>query len=72
MVSSDPASVAARKGTLDLILNTIPSNHDYVYYQSLLTTKGKYFKASVRKLSYHELMTPYVVIMSSSESKASK
>ena len=40
VVSSDPASVTARKGTLDLILNTVPTYHDYVYYQTLLTTKG--------------------------------
>ena len=40
VVSSDPASVAAQKGTLDLILNTVPTYHDYMNYQSLLTTTG--------------------------------
>jgi D-arabinose 1-dehydrogenase-like Zn-dependent alcohol dehydrogenase len=69
VVSSDPASVTARKGTLDLILNTIPSNHDYVYYQPLLTTKGNLI---LMTLSYDELMPSVAFMMSSSESKASK
>lgn len=41
IISSDKASITSGKGKLDLILNTIPSYHDYMMYQSLLTaSKG--------------------------------
>ena len=40
VVSTDKTQMTGAKGTLDLILNTIPSYHDYVVYQSLLTSKG--------------------------------
>lgn len=40
VVSTDKTQITGAKGTLDLILNTIPSYHNYVIYQSLLTSKG--------------------------------
>lgn len=40
IVSSDPKAVKAHAGTLDLIINTIPSYHDYTAYHSLLKKKG--------------------------------
>ena len=40
VVSSEEADMKGAKGTLDIILNTIPSYHDYVVYQTLLTSKG--------------------------------
>ena len=38
--TSDPASVAKNRNTLDLILNTIPVPHDIMSLVSLLTTNG--------------------------------
>jgi D-arabinose 1-dehydrogenase-like Zn-dependent alcohol dehydrogenase len=40
VISSDKTQMSDAKGTLDLILNTVPSYHNYVVYQTLLTKKG--------------------------------
>ena len=41
VASSDPAAMAAARGTFDLILNTIPIEHDYMPYKALLSRRGK-------------------------------
>jgi uncharacterized zinc-type alcohol dehydrogenase-like protein len=41
VASGDKGSMQAGKGTLDLILNTVPAYHDYCAYNSLLNKKGR-------------------------------
>jgi len=41
VASGDDQSMAGAAKTLDLILNTIPSTHDWAVYQSLLDTGGR-------------------------------
>jgi len=41
IASASAESMASGKGTIDLILNTIPSYHDYTIYQGLLKKTGK-------------------------------
>jgi uncharacterized zinc-type alcohol dehydrogenase-like protein len=41
VVSTDAAQMLQANGKLDLILNTIPSEHDYYAYNALLASKGK-------------------------------
>lgn len=41
VVSTDKESMKAQKGSLDLILNTVPGYHDYCAYNSLLKKSGK-------------------------------
>jgi uncharacterized zinc-type alcohol dehydrogenase-like protein len=36
LASSDAAAMAAAAGTFDLVLNTIPIEHDYMPYKALL------------------------------------
>lgn len=40
VLSSSASAMTAHTGKLDLILNTIPSHHDYVSFQRLLNKKG--------------------------------
>jgi uncharacterized zinc-type alcohol dehydrogenase-like protein len=40
VVSTDPAAMAARARTVDIMLNTVPSYHDYVAFNPLLNAKG--------------------------------
>ena len=40
VVSADAEQMAKQVGTLDMVLNTIPSYHDYLVYQPLLTSNG--------------------------------
>jgi len=40
LVSSSPMDMSAAAGKLDLLINTIPSYHDYFAYQPLLNSKG--------------------------------
>ena len=40
VVSSDPSDMARARGSLDLILNTVPVFHDYLRYRKLLVPKG--------------------------------
>jgi uncharacterized zinc-type alcohol dehydrogenase-like protein len=40
VVSTDPTSMASAKGQVDLLLNTIPSEHDFMFYTSLLAPGG--------------------------------
>lgn len=40
--SSNAASMTANAGKFDLVLNTIPSEHDYTVYSRLLTSRGKH------------------------------
>lgn len=42
VISSDPASMAAAKGSIDLLLNTIPFEHDFLSYNALLAPKGRH------------------------------
>jgi uncharacterized zinc-type alcohol dehydrogenase-like protein len=41
LLSNDPAAMAAALGTFDLVLNTIPVEHDWSIYTPLLTPSGK-------------------------------
>ena len=41
LMSSSPKELAARAGSLDLILNTVPSYHNYDVYTKLLAPGGK-------------------------------
>lgn len=40
VVSTDPSSMAGAKGAVDMLLNTIPSEHDYMFYNSMLAPGG--------------------------------
>ena len=41
LAANDDLSMAAHKGSLDIILNTVPSQHDYAQYLPLLDPKSK-------------------------------
>jgi D-arabinose 1-dehydrogenase-like Zn-dependent alcohol dehydrogenase len=41
IASSDPASMSSAAGTLDVIINTVPSYHDYSVYLPLLSRKSR-------------------------------
>merc|ERR1712062_910272 len=41
VISTDANSMAKHKDTFDLIINTIPSYHDYLQYSKLLNEGGK-------------------------------
>jgi uncharacterized zinc-type alcohol dehydrogenase-like protein len=41
VLSSSSSNLAAAAGTIDLLLNTIPVEHDYMAYQGMLRKKGK-------------------------------
>lgn len=40
VVSTEPAAMAARAQTIDIMLNTVPSHHNYVAFCPLLNAKG--------------------------------
>ena len=44
IVSESDAQMKAEAGKLDLLINTIPSYHDYMAYQPLLSTVARAFK----------------------------
>eukprot|EP00656_Telonema_subtile_P003877 TRINITY_DN11755_c0_g1_i1.p1 TRINITY_DN11755_c0_g1~~TRINITY_DN11755_c0_g1_i1.p1 ORF type:complete len:311 (+),score=48.73 TRINITY_DN11755_c0_g1_i1:283-1215(+) len=49
IVSANPEQMLAGQGSLDLILNTIPSYHDYCEYNSLLKGCGKQILLGLHK-----------------------
>ena len=42
LISTDAAAMRAAKGSFDLVLNTIPSEHDYTVYTALVAKGGKH------------------------------
>jgi uncharacterized zinc-type alcohol dehydrogenase-like protein len=42
LVSTDESAMASARGSLDLILNTIPAYHDYTLYQQLVAPGGRH------------------------------
>ena len=42
LLSNDPRAMAAARGTFNLVLNTIPVEHDWSVYTPLLTPNGKH------------------------------
>jgi uncharacterized zinc-type alcohol dehydrogenase-like protein len=56
IASTDPASMAKSLASLDIILNTIPSQHDWAAYQPLLAAGGKHVMIGIHSAMAASMM----------------